>query len=168
MPRKKTAAPTPPATPDDLAPEPLPAPEPAAPVPPLAAARLAFLAEEGYRPTYDPGGERWGVVRFKAEGTRFALWVDEDDEAYFRLVSSWQLDEGVDLPAAFARANDVNDHLKVVKVSISPGQRCVQFSVECLLDGPPSTRLLERALDVVRTAAREYHEPVRPPDRLDA
>ncbi len=128
-----------------------------------------LLTEEGYRPKVIPSDDNHSVVRFKAEGTAFLLFADEDDEGFFHLATGYGLgDDVVDLAGFVSRANDVNSDLKAVKVTVHPAERSVRFHVEAFLDAPATLPVIQRSIGALRNAARAYFEPARPADRLDA
>lgn len=148
----------------------MPRPRKRPPAPSVARRHLDLLAQEGYRPTFEPDGDgRHAVLSFKAEGRQFVLLVDEEDEAFFHLGLGFSLDEAHDLPATLAVANELNERWKGVKVTVVPEERALRFQVESFLPGgacPPE--LLGRCLDLLRGAAAEFFEGRRAPARLDA
>jgi hypothetical protein len=133
----------------------------------LAARYLDLLSDEGYRPKLEQTGERTSRLAFKAEGRKFVLLVDDDDEAFFALGLAYGLGE-FDAAAATSRANEVNDQLKVVKAIVSAQDRCVRFLVEMFLEAPATMPLLERSMSALRNAAASFFEPAPRVDHLDA
>ena len=135
----------------------------------LAARYLELLADEGYRPKLDgtETGDRNLVIRFKLEGQKFVVLVDEDDEGFFALGLSYDLGD-VDLATAKDRANELNEQLKAVKVIVSAQDRCVRFHVEAFLESPATLPVLERSMVALRNAAASFFEPARRADQLDA
>jgi hypothetical protein len=135
----------------------------------LAARYLELLSDEGYRPKLDDteAGDRNPVIRFKSEGQKFVVLVDEDDEGFFALGLSYELGD-VDLVTAKDRANELNEQLKAVKVIVSADDRCVRCHVEAFLDAPATVPVLERSIGALRNAAASFFEPARRADQLDA
>ena len=136
----------------------------------LARRHLDLLAEEGYRPVFEPDEDgRSASITFKAEGKQFVLLVDEDDETFFHLGLGFALDAGHDVQAAIATANELNERWKGVKVTVLAEHRSIRFQIESLLPGgtcPPP--LLDRALQLLRGASTEFFEGRRSPAHLDA
>lgn len=134
----------------------------------LASRYMDLLAEEGYRPQVASDEEGPTVINFKSEGEAFLLFVEERDPTFFHLGSGYELGD-VDLAAAVSRANDLNEELKGVKLTVWAPDRSVRIHVEAFLDEPPvSTGVLERGVGAIRNAARKFFEPARAPDHLDA
>ena len=115
----------------------------------------------------DEAGDRNPVIRFKSEGQKFVILVDEDDEAFFALGLSYELGE-IDLATAKDRANELNEQLKAVKVTVSAEDRCVRFHVEAFLESPATVPVIERSIGALRNAAASFFEPARRVDQLDA
>jgi hypothetical protein len=128
---------------------------------------LDLLAEEGYRPKLEGATDLHTIISFKSEGEAFMIFVDEDDEAFLHVGSFYELGE-VDIDSALCFANDLNERLKAVKVTIAPDDGAARFYVETYLDDAPAVKHIERAVDLLRGAALEFFEPARALDRLDA
>ena len=134
----------------------------------LAARYLDVLSEEGYRPKLETTDDNHAVIVFNSERESFLLFVDEDDESFFHLGSGYELGE-LDIPAALNRANELNEQLKVVKVTVAPEERAVRFHLESFLgEAPPKMDHVKRAVSAVRNAAAKFFEPIRPAVHLDA
>jgi hypothetical protein len=128
---------------------------------------LDLLAEEGCRPKLEGSSDSQATISFKSEGESFLLFVDEDDETFLHIGSFYELGE-VDADCALSLANDLNELLKAVKVTIAPEDRAVRFHVESFLEDAPSMKHIERAVSLLRGAAVEFFEPGRAVDYLDA
>ena len=129
---------------------------------------LDLLAEEGYRPSVVSHAGEPTVLSFKAEGEAFLLLVDDADPGFFHLGSAFELGE-TDLTLATSRANELNEELKGVKVTVWAQDRSVRFHVECFVDdAPASIGVLERSIAAIQLASRKFLEPARPREHLDA
>ena len=134
----------------------------------LATRYLDLLSEEGYRPKLDESDPRHAVITFKAEGKSVLLFIDEDDESFLHLGVAFDLGN-LDGAAALDQANQVNEELKVVKVTICLPDRAVRFNVEVFLEkGPAGMALLQRGIGALRSAVARFFEPVRSVEHLDA
>lgn len=129
---------------------------------------LDLLTEGGYRPTLVSDAGEPTVLCFKAEGEAFLLLVDETDPGFFHLGSAFELGDA-DPALAMSRANDLNEELKGVKVTIWTPDRSARFHVECFVDdAPASIGVFERSVAAIQLASRKFLEPVRPREHLDA
>jgi hypothetical protein len=137
---------------------------------PVAAAYLAVLTDEGYRPKVEDVEGGCTTIAFNAEGTRFLLFALEDDPEYFRLGVAFDLGPAPHDLAELARiANDVNDRTKGVKVILDPERNGVRFMVETFLTGQRVTRaLVARATSAIQTATNDFFAARRPVVHLDA
>ena len=133
----------------------------------LATRYLDLLSEEGYRPKLGPT-HGCPVITFKHEGDEFLLFVDEDHETFFHLGIAYDLGP-IDVPTALDRANQLNEELKVVKVTIAAEDRSVRFHVEAFLDQAPARmEQVERSLGALSNAAERFFEAPAPVRQLDA
>jgi hypothetical protein len=134
----------------------------------LASRYLESLGEEGYRPRLESSDDRRSIIGFKSEGLELLLFVDEDDDSFFHLGSAYQLGE-TDLESALSRANELDEELKVVKITIAPEDRSVRFHVESFVEeAPPGAEHVERAVGAIRNAVSLFFESRRTADHLDA
>lgn len=104
---------------------------------------LNYLREEGYCPRLDEDGD----VVFKYEGNSYIIFADEQDPSYFRLAMPffWRLDDERERGRAVAAADQVNAHVKVVKIFLI--ENFVWGAVELFLDPLDSFRnVLPRCL----------------------
>jgi putative sensory transduction regulator len=138
----------------------------------LAVRRVEFLAEEGYRPEYEPDADddQFGVITFKCEGSCFLLFVYEDDPDYFNLGMAYDLGQADLDPAALANvAGEVNASVKGVKCTLALQERSVRFQVESFLgDAKPTAALLRRSVDALRHGAAQFFQKRVPTEHLDA
>ncbi len=134
----------------------------------LASRYQDLLAEEGYRPQVASDEDGPTIINFKSEGEAFLLFVEDRDPNFLHLGSGYELGD-VDLAAAVSRANDLNEELKGVKLTVWAPDRSVRIHIESFLDQPPaSIAVLERGVGAIRNAARKFFEAARAPDQLDA
>ena len=138
----------------------------------LAVSRVEFLAEEGYRPEYEPDADddQFGVISFKCEGSCVLMFIYEDDPDYFNLGMGFDLGEGDLDPAALASvAGGVNADSKGVKCTLALQERAVRFQAESFLcDAKPSGALLRRSIAAMRHGAALFFEKRVPSQHLDA
>ncbi len=135
----------------------------------LAARYFGLLRAEGYRPKLERGDRAYASIPFKAEGLLFVLFVDEEDDAFFHLGLAYDLaPTWEDLAAAVSRANQLNEELKGVKVTIHAEDRSVRFHVEAFLDAPATMAILERSMAALRNASQAFFETSRERTHLDA
>jgi hypothetical protein len=142
----------------------------AAVMPTLVSRYLEVLTEEGFRPQVVSDEDEDGptIINFKAEGEAFLLFVEDGDPHFFHLGSGYELGD-LDVAAAVSRANDVNEELKCVKVTVWAPDHSIRIHVEGFIDEPPvSIDVLERSVGAIQNAARKFFEQARAPDRLDA
>ncbi len=134
-------------------------------------AYLDLLAEEGYRPRAEGAqGDKNPLVVFKAQGTSFLLFVDEEDPSYFRLGVYYLLPPGDHDTLRLAElANDQNSRWKGVKTVLELEDRGgVRFVVETFLTGPATRELFGRSMGALASVSDEFFGALRPPERLDA
>jgi predicted cupin superfamily sugar epimerase len=103
-------------------------------------------------------------VWFRFEGLKCKAQLDDRDEDFVQLAMGFALrEESRDELTLLRAMNEVQASTKVVKVYVSPALDFVEFEMELFLDGrPPTLRLLERCLQTLRVASREYFSKVRP------
>jgi hypothetical protein len=137
---------------------------------PVAAAYLAVLTDEGYRPKVEDVEGGCTTIAFNAEGTRFLLFALEDDPEYFRLGAGFELGGSRDPAVLAAVANDVNERTKGVKAVLDPERNGVRFMVETFLTGQRVTgALVAPATGAIQTAANDFFGARRrAPEHLDA
>jgi len=133
----------------------------------LAERYLDLLAEEGYRPKLEGSSDVHAVISFKSEGESFMVFVDEDDESFLHVGSFYELGK-IEADSALSLANELNEQLKVIKITVSPQDNAVRFHVESFLDEAPAMSHIELAVSSLREAAVEFFEPARSADHLDA
>lgn len=96
--------------------------------------------------------------------------MDEDDAPFFHLGIAFELaPEWQDVSAAMERANELNEELKAVKVTIHPEDRSARFHVEAFIDAPATMAVISRSVVALRNASRQLFEVVaREPRMLNA
>ncbi len=127
---------------------------------------LELLAAEGYRPQRD-GEEKSADITFKAQGAWYRLSVDEADQDFVSLSLCYGLEEGLPMERLLQLANEGNEYWKVVKVTVQSTGEAVRFQFETF--GRLTSELLQRALHILREAAKRFFEGVRdcvPPKAL--
>jgi hypothetical protein len=135
--------------------------------PTLASRYVDILTREGYRPSIVSRGEAT-IVAFECQGEGYLLLVEEPDPAFLHVATGYPLGES-ELALAVSRANDINEELKAVKVTVWAPDRSVRIHVECFLEeSPASLDLIERALTGIRVAAKKFFDPTRTAEHLDA
>jgi hypothetical protein len=134
----------------------------------LARRYLDLLADEGYRPTVASDGDEPTVLSFKSEGEMYLLLVDESDQQFFHLATAWDLGDA-DLALATSRANELNEELKGVKLTVWAPEKSVRLHVECFVDeAPASMAVIERSLAALRLGTSRFFEPLPVREHLDA
>lgn len=136
--------------------------------PPAANRYVELLAEEGYRPKWDPIDETVSSVLFKVEGTQVVIFTDEEDEDFFHMGLAIDLNDGMEIPWALDRANRVNDDLKSVKATVHPDDRSVRFRIEAFLPGAPTLPMILRSVVAIEAAAEAFFDTETAPRMLNA
>lgn len=122
-----------------------------------AQAYMAFLADEGFRPTLDADGD----VVFKVEGYMYYISIEEDEE-FFRLIfpNFWPLETEVERTRAEAIALRLTSRMKVVKVL--PTERGVLATIEMFSPTPDSVfPIFQRSIQAIQGAVRAFVEEMR-------
>jgi hypothetical protein len=117
---------------------------------------LDHLAEEGYRPHFDEGGD----IHFKHEGIHFYITTNSD-EGYLQVLlpSFWPIESAEELQAAHQAASVVNSTYKVAKFWVRSDGRDMNASAELFVATPQLAMLhLPRCLDVLRGGAHMFRE----------
>ncbi|MFM2097082.1 MAG: hypothetical protein RIS70_4206 [Planctomycetota bacterium] len=116
------------------------------------------LKEQGFHPHFDEDGD----IVFKTEGKNVLLYVDPDDDEFFRLTAPafFPIENETDRRLAERAAHHVTRDVKVVKVF--PVRDHMWASVELLCSPIQAVQdVLSRCVDVlhhgVRQFAMEYH-----------
>ncbi len=121
------------------------------------------LAEEGYRPrVLEPSGG-YRRIDFKAEGTRFQVRLNEDDPDFVAICVGYVFDDPVpDVNAILRAGHDVQSEAKVAKFCLDPECKWYELQAELFLGGRPlNGQQLERCVQVLRRAAREFYQRLR-------
>jgi hypothetical protein len=121
-----------------------------------------FLRRQGFRPWLEDDAPT--SVWFRFEGLRYKAQLDDRDQDFVQIALGFTLrEESRDELTLLRAMNELQASTKVVKVYVSPAVDFVEFEMELLLDGrPPTLPLLERCLETLRCASREYFAKVRP------
>jgi hypothetical protein len=116
----------------------------------------AYLREEGYVPT--PEGDR-GIL-FKREGRTYFTFPDPGDPSFFNLYSYFDFADRVTGRAqALEAANDINQAIKALKVTLPDGSRVgqVSFGLEIPLPEPEGFRaVFDRALGTIAYGVEQF------------
>lgn len=130
---------------------------------PAAATRIFdLLAEEGFRPKIECDDDVHSTISFKSEGRHFLSFVDEEDPGFFHLGLCYEIPEGMTLPWALDRANELNEEFKVVKFTVRSQEREIRFQVELFVEGAPAADVLGRSLAQLRFASKRFFAAERP------
>ena len=100
----------------------------------LAKRWMDFLAAEGFRPSLELNEDNTerSRLRFKAEGKKYSLYLDEEDPTFVHLELAYNLGDGRDLDQLARTANEVNESLKGAKTTVDADA----------LDGPLPLRVV--------------------------
>ncbi len=136
----------------------------------LARRWMDFLASEGYRPSLEVNEDNTerSRLRFKAEGKRFQLFLDEEDPTFVHLELDYNLGEGRDLDQLVRTANEVNETMKGAKTTVDGDCETARFHLEWFQEELPSLALLERSLSQLATAAAQYFDRLGPAEPVKA
>jgi hypothetical protein len=117
-----------------------------------------FLDHEGYRPAIDKDGD----LMFKIEGKTYFVFVDEDDEEFFRLVfpNFWSIEDEDERARAYVAAHDATAQTKVAKVFVVKDDTWATLELFC---DPPETvkAVLPRGLLAVQSAVDTFAQIMR-------
>jgi hypothetical protein len=136
----------------------------------LAKRWMDFLAAEGFRPSLElneDNTERFRL-RFKAEGKKYSLYLDEEDPTFVHLELAYNLGDGRDLDQLARTANEVNESLKGAKTTVDADGGTARFHFEWFQEELPSLALLERCLSQLATAAAQLFERLGPAEPVKA
>jgi hypothetical protein len=136
----------------------------------LAARWMDFLAAEGFRPALELNEDNTerSRLRFKAEGKKYSLYLDEEDPTFVHLELAYNLGVGRDLDQLSRTANEVNESLKGAKTTVDADASTARFHLEWFQEELPSLALLERCLSQLATAAGRYFERLGPAETSKA
>lgn len=119
-----------------------------------------YLASEGYRPESDSDGD----IRFKSEGFKYLIIIEEDDEKFFHLLfpGFWNLDSDEAVAEAAEAVNHVNRTTKFAKLSIRSSNNNVDASIEALLDDPADVRkVFPRFLRALQLSVKQFIDRIQ-------
>jgi len=123
------------------------------------------LSEEGYRPRLELNDRTPSVCRlaFMLEGTLHWLYLDDTDQAFFKLSLCYLLgDDGKTSSLALLQAaNEVNTSTKGTKVTVDFEGQATYFVVEAFGKELPTMETFARMLSHCSFAARRYFTRLR-------
>lgn len=134
-------------------------PDEAKPTSSLATRVADLLAEEGYRPHLEEPDGRFRRIDFKAEGARFIVRLNEDDQDFVMISVGFLLDDPVpDVNAILRAGHDVQAEAKVAKFFLDDGGKYYEMQAELFLGGHPlNAQQLERCIYVLKKAAADFY-----------
>lgn len=116
---------------------------------------MAYLADEGYRPSIDEDGD----IQFKREGYTLYIGVDAEDTEFFRVFNAniWEIESADELARARMAADHATRVTKVSKVFLTSDLKDVWVSTELFLARPEDFKpVFERSLRALDYARNEF------------
>lgn len=116
---------------------------------------MAYLADEGYRPSIDEDGD----IQFKREGYTLYIGVDAEDTEFFRVFNAniWEIESADELARARMAADHATRVTKVSKVFLTSDLKDVWVSTELFVARPEDFKaVFERSLRALDYARNEF------------
>lgn len=127
---------------------------------PRAQAYLDYLAEEGYRPSFDNDGD----VEFRAEGFYLCCFANEDDPHYLYVTAPhvWSLsgEPDTERERALELAARMQMQYKGLKVVVLSESVWVSYQ-GFLPDEDGFKAVMPRVIDLLLTGVRDFHRGMR-------
>ena len=130
-----------------------------------------FLRNEGFAPSIDDDGD----VVFKCEGRTYIIWIDEDDEDFFRLVfpSFWPIESEEERLHVLIASQHATSKAKVAKIYMVGDDTWGSIEMFC---SPPEAfkPVFRRCIPAIQAAVGAFREKMQelssegsaPPDSI--